>query len=189
MGPSGSGKSTLLACMSGILKPHHGKVIWNDKSIYELKDKELSQIHGKEISYVSQSNIFLKEYTINENILLPYNIDIRNKEWLEKAKSILEKFRINQLGNNYPEQLSGGELKRASIARAILMSPKVIIADEPTTGLDKETADIILDYLDKLAQKEKIVIIATHDENVKKYCNNVYNIEKGKVIRKTYHER
>jgi ABC-type lipoprotein export system ATPase subunit len=175
MGESGSGKSTLLACLAGILKPESGEVIWQDKDLYKLNDLQLSKLHRNTISYVPQSNVFLKEYSILENLLFPYMETGEIEEKHEKkAIELLEALKIKEMRDRFPYELSGGELKRASIARALIMDPEVIVFDEPTTGLDNKTGEIILSFLSYYALKGNLVIIASHDQKVMNYSNRVY---------------
>lgn len=183
MGESGSGKSTLLACLTGILKPLSGTVMWQDTDIYELGDFDLSKIHRNVIGYVPQSNVFLKEYTVLENIILPYLTGgDRKVQWVERARELLESLGIAEKEKHYPHELSGGELKRVSIARAILMNPDVIVADEPTTGLDQNTGNLILQYLSDYAKTGKLVIVASHDQQVNEYCSVVYKLVEGEIL-------
>lgn len=186
MGESGSGKSTLLACLAGILKPESGEVIWQDKDLYKLNDLQLSKLHRNTISYVPQSNVFLKEYSILENLLFPYMETGEIEEKHEKrAGELLEELKIKEMRDRFPYELSGGELKRASIARALIMDPEVIVFDEPTTGLDNKTGEIILSFLSYYALKGNLVIIASHDQKVMNYSNRVYTFvrENGGISR------
>ena len=186
MGESGSGKSTLLACLAGILKPESGEVIWQDKDLYKLNDLQLSKLHRNTISYVPQSNVFLKEYSILENLLFPYMETGEIEEKHEKrAGELLEALKIKEMRDRFPYELSGGELKRASIARALIMDPEVIVFDEPTTGLDNKTGEIILSFLSYYALKGNLVIIASHDQKVMNYSNRVYTFvrENGGISR------
>lgn len=186
MGESGSGKSTLLACLAGILKPGSGEVIWQDKDLYKLNDLQLSKLHRNTISYVPQSNVFLKEYSILENLLFPYMETGEIEEKHEKrAGELLEALKIKEMRDRFPYELSGGELKRASIARALIMDPEVIVFDEPTTGLDNKTGEIILSFLSYYALKGNLVIIASHDQKVMNYSNRVYTFvrENGGISR------
>lgn len=186
MGESGIGKSTLLACLAGILKPGSGEVIWQDKDLYKLNDLQLSKLHRNTISYVPQSNVFLKEYSILENLLFPYMETGEIEEKHEKrAGELLEALKIKEMRDRFPYELSGGELKRASIARALIMDPEVIVFDEPTTGLDNKTGEIILSFLSYYALKGNLVIIASHDQKVMNYSNRVYTFvrENGGISR------
>ena len=178
MGESGSGKSTFLAVIAGILKPLEGTVKYNDTDLYELKDKELSKIHRNSICYVPQSNIMLKNITVLENIVNPYIEAASEDDLKAKAISLLDNLGIGNLAENYPYELSGGELKRASIVRAALMGPKIIIADEPTTGLDKETGNRILGFLSEYTKEGNSVLVATHDEHIEGYADKIIRLER-----------
>ena len=176
MGGSGSGKSTLLAVAAGFLQPDDGHVYLDEKDLYALQDRELSFIHRKQIGYVPQSNILLKNYTVMENIVSPF-IDGEKEEVLkEKAKVNLSEMGIADLADRFPYELSGGEQKRVCLIRALLMEPEIIIADEPTTGLDAVTGDIILRYLDTYAKSGKIILAATHDERAKSFATGVLTL-------------
>ena len=180
MGESGSGKSTLLAVLAGILDPDEGQVLFEGKDLYKLSDEELSDIHKRRIGYVPQSNFFLKNYTILENIVEPFLAGSSEERiaYEEKAKLHLEKLGIGDLADRFPHELSGGELKRAAIARALLTEPVLLIADEPTTGLDSGTGRIILEYLSEYVYSGHAVLVATHDDHVKEYAGQVFDIQK-----------
>ena len=181
MGESGSGKSTLLAVLAGILDPDLGQVLFEGKDLYKLSDEELSDIHKRKIGYVPQSNFFLKNYTILENIVEPFLAGSSEERmaYEEKAKLHLEKLGIGDLADRFPHELSGGELKRAAIARALLTEPILLIADEPTTGLDSGTGRIILEYLSEYVYSGHAVLVATHDDHVKEYAGQVFDIQKS----------
>ena len=181
MGESGSGKSTLLAVLAGILNPDLGQVLFEGKDLYKLSDEELSDIHKRKIGYVPQSNFFLKNYTILENIVEPFLAGSFEERiaYEEKAKRHLENLGIGDLADRFPHELSGGELKRAAIARALLTEPVLLIADEPTTGLDSGTGRIILEYLSEYVYSGHAVLVATHDDHVKEYAGQVFDIQKS----------
>ena len=181
MGESGSGKSTFLAVMAGILTPDSGRVLFNDTDIYSLKDEDVSRIHQKHICYVPQSNIMLKHLTVLDNIVGPYKDAGTLDDLRARAHALLDKLGIGELSENFPYELSGGELKRASLVRAVLMDPDVVIADEPTTGLDKDTGDRILDFLREYSKSGKSVLVATHDEHIEKYADKIVKIIRGKT--------
>ena len=176
MGESGIGKSTLLAVLAGILRPDKGTVKFNDTDIYSLDDRELSAIHRNDISYVPQSNIMMKHLTVAENIIDPFLVPSdpgSGKELRDKAQELMDKLGVGDLIDQYPYELSGGELKRVSLVRAAIMSPSVIIADEPTTGLDKDTGDRILGFLSDYSAGGNAVIVATHDENIARFTDKI----------------
>ena len=183
MGESGSGKSTLLAVLAGILTPDEGQVLFEGKDLYSLSDPELAEVHLKRIGYVPQSNFFLKDYTILENIVEPFLAvsDLDEEKLTETAKTHLANLRIADLADRLPNELSGGELKRAAIARALLTGPALLIADEPTTGLDSNTGRIILSYLSEYAKSGHAVLVATHDDHVKEYADRVVTNFRGET--------
>ncbi|MCR4748774.1 MAG: ATP-binding cassette domain-containing protein [Lachnospiraceae bacterium] len=178
-GPSGRGKSTLLAIAGGILRPTSGHVYFEDKDLYSLSDKELSDIHRTKIGYVPQSNVMLKDYNILDNIVMPFVLGDKNTDvnaLKQKALELMSKFKIEDLEKRYPFELSGGELKRVSLIRALLPEPDLIIADEPTTGIDPQTSDIILDQLKHYSSLLKAVLIATHDSKAEGYATFVIGL-------------
>ena len=182
MGESGSGKSTLLAVLAGILSPEAGQVLLDGEDLYSLPDEKLAEVHRNKIGYVPQSNFFLKNYTILENIVEPFlaSAEKTETELIEKAKEHLADLGISNLADRFPHELSGGELKRAAIARALLSDPVLLIADEPTTGLDSSTGNIILSHLSAYAQGGNSVLVATHDDHVKQYAGRIVDIRKGR---------
>lgn len=188
-GPSGSGKSTLLAIMGGYLKASDGIVLFQGKDLCLLNDSELSSIHLKNIGYIPQNNYMLPGYTVIENIVLPYLISDKKtnvNDLSQKAMEGLGKLELKDLYNRYPYELSGGEQKRVSIIRATLNHPDILIADEPTSGLDKKTAKLIMDYLYAYSKKEQSVIVASHDDLVLEYGDELITLEHGKI---TEHEK
>ena len=185
-GESGSGKSTLLATLGGYLTPNAGSVYYQGEDMRQWKADTWSKIHQKEIGYLPQSNLFLPYETILDNILLPYQIHKKKDAVLEmksQAGKWLETFGIKELANDYPHELSGGEQKRAALVRAILQKPKLLLADEPTTGLDQETAGMVAKALQELSLQGTSVIVGTHDACVEKYKTDGYHL----VINRTYH--
>ncbi|MBR5975507.1 MAG: ABC transporter ATP-binding protein [Clostridiales bacterium] len=179
MGESGSGKSTLLAVLAGILDPDEGQVLLEGRNLNSMSDEELSEIHRKKIGYVPQSNFFLKNYTILENIVEPFlGADDDETILIDNAKRHLERLGIADLSDRFPHELSGGEQKRAALARALLTEPVILIADEPTTGLDTETGGIILSYLSEYVRAGHAVLVATHDDHVRDYADRIIDIKK-----------
>ncbi len=180
MGESGSGKSTLLAVLAGILSPDEEQVLFEGEDLYSLSDEKLADVHRNKIGYVPQSNFFLKNYTILENIVEAFlsSKEKTEEKLTEKAKSYLTDLGISDLADRFPHELSGGELKRAAIVRALLSSPVLLIADEPTTGLDSNTGNIILSYLSGYAKSGNSVLVATHDDHVKEYADRIVDIRK-----------
>ncbi|MCR5702546.1 MAG: ATP-binding cassette domain-containing protein [Lachnospiraceae bacterium] len=176
-GKSGSGKSTLLALMGGYLTPDEGSVIYNEKNYQTISENELLRLHSDKIGYLPQSNVLLSDYTILENVLLPFLL-FENERKKEEALEIMERLDIKELANRRPFELSGGELRRASIARLLLRQPQLYLLDEPSGGLDKETTQIVMECLKERVEKGATVVVATHDEQVLNYGTRVYEMLK-----------
>lgn len=178
-GESGAGKSTLLAILAGFLRPDGGDVFFKGVDIFGLKDEEYYKIHQKE-GYVPQSNILMKNLTVLENITVPFLLEEdKDEEYLnETAISYLERLGISDLKDKYPYEISGGESKRVSIIRALLNDPEILILDEPTTGLDKKTGKIILDFIDEYVKKGNTAIIASHDDLIENYGGETITLGK-----------
>lgn len=166
-GKSGSGKTTLLNILGGIDKPTSGIVYFNQRSFYDLSDKDQSKIRNEKYGFIFQAFNLIPELTVFENIELPkhFNHDIKiNKSDIVKLS---EELGINALLNKKPFQLSGGEQQRVAIARALITNPEIIFADEPTGNLDSTNSKIIADLLVRIvAIRETTLVIVTHEEHL-----------------------
>ena len=178
-GPSGCGKSTLFHMLSGIITPDVGSITVNGREITSLPKKGRTALRLKEISYVLQGDSLLYNFTVLENVCLPSLLEggMGKNEIRAKAMELLKQFGMEPLAQSYPSELSGGERRRAAIARALIPSPSVIIADEPTADLDEENTAIILDCF--LNQKDKAVLISTHDLSCLRKGVRHYTMRKG----------
>ena len=164
MGPSGSGKSTLLNLLSLIDRPTSGSIIIDKKQINfnELNNNDI--LRANKIGIIYQQDNLLHDFTALENIYLAGLAGENDKlSSINKAKSLLKKFGLQNRSDHYPSQLSGGEKQRVSIARALINNPQIILADEPTGSLDLETAKVIFDILKKQINSDRIIIFATHN--------------------------
>lgn len=185
MGRSGSGKSTFVNIL-GLLDDYTtGEYIFDKKNISKLNDKEKSYIRGMEIGFVFQSFYLNNNLTALENVMLPLyiNKEIDKKERKKIALSYLKKLGLEDRANHYPNQMSGGEQQRVAIARALVNDPKIIIADEPTGNLDSKNEKEVFDILKTISKENKIVIVVSHNEIIKEYCDILYNINDGKIER------
>ena len=171
-GKSGSGKTTLLNIMAGLLPPSNGSISLDGVDPYLLGDKELSLFRNKNIGYIPQGTSSVSSLTVLENAMLPANIYEAN-DIKEKAVSLLKDLGLENLMDSYPAELSGGELRRVSIARAIINSPRMIFADEPTNDLDKENTEFVLKLLKEKSREGMSVVIVSHDEAAMKYADDV----------------
>ena len=183
LGASGSGKTTLLNMISGILKPSEGEVEILGEDIYQMKDKELSIFRNTNIGSIPQNQSPIYSLNVMENVLLPFNLYNKDKskvaDKIQLANQLIETLKINDLKEIMPEELSGGELRRMAIARALIMEPSIIIADEPTSDLDDSNTEIVLKVLKDFANKGKGIIIVTHDKKMTEFADTVYIMQNG----------
>ena len=164
MGPSGSGKSTLLNILSMIDKPSSGSLIINNIPIDFNENAENDKIRSNKIGIIYQQNNLLQDFTALENVYLAgLALSGKKKESIKKAKKVIKKMGLSSRENHYPSELSGGEMQRIAIARAIINEPEIILADEPTGSLDRKTAKEIFKVLYNLKDKNRLIIYATHN--------------------------
>lgn len=185
MGPSGSGKSTLLKVLSGGLIPQNGNYYYNDINVYDLSERERSEFRNKEIGIIMQDFALIEEYTVIENILIPFCFRKRNKgkkEFSEKILGVLKELNIEKIKDKLVSDLSGGEKQRVAIARVLLQGTKVILADEPTGALDVNNSTNIMDIFKMINKKGITIIIVTHNEVIAKSCNRIINIIDGEML-------
>lgn len=184
IGRSGSGKSTFLNLLSGLLKPTEGKIFAKGKNISDFSDREISRYRNEIIGFVPQSLGTLPNLNVLENVSLPYYLFKRDDSAYEKAAMLLDAMGILHLKDDFPRNLSGGELKRVLIARSMINSPELLILDEPTSDLDKNTTMEIMDLLKKINSKGTALIIVTHELDILKYGNTLCQMEDGSLIKK-----
>jgi ABC-type lipoprotein export system ATPase subunit len=164
MGPSGSGKSTLLNILSMIDKPTTGTLLINNTEIDFSKTVSNDKIRSKKIGIIYQQNNLLSDFTSLENIYLASLALTDDKKYaIKKAKKIIKKMGLSSREHHYPSELSGGEMQRIAIARALINEPEIILADEPTGSLDQSTAKDVFKVLYKLKNKNRLIIYATHN--------------------------
>jgi putative ABC transport system ATP-binding protein len=182
IGPSGSGKTTLLNILGSLDFPSTGEYLINGESITKFNKYELAKMRNKSFGFIVQNFALIKEYTVYENIEIPLNYsDIKIKDKKGKIKNILEKLGLSDKINKTPKELSGGQCQRVAIARAIINNPDIILADEPTGALDKDTSEQILELLKKLNKDGKTIIMVTHNLDITKYCDRIIKLEYGKI--------
>ena len=164
MGPSGSGKSTLLNILSLIDKPSIGSLHFDNNEIDFSETMTNDKIRSKKIGIIYQQNNLLSDFTALENVYLA-NLALTGdkKKAIEKAQKMIKKMGLSLRKNHYPSQLSGGEMQRIAIARALINEPEILLADEPTGSLDQSTAKDVFKILHKLKNKNRLIIYATHN--------------------------
>ena len=181
-GRSGSGKTTLLNMLSGLLAPTEGTVWLNDTDLYRLDDKALSRLRSEKIGIVPQGRSAIDTLTVLENILLPAKLYGKSLP-VEAAAQWMERLGIAQLAEARPAELSGGELRRMAIVRALAQSPDVLFADEPTGDLDDENTGLVLSAFDDYAHRQqKAVFIVTHENDALQYADIRYRMDRGQII-------
>jgi len=184
VGPSGSGKSTFLHLLALLDKPTKGKISILGNSTFNISENKKNQMIRDCISIIFQNNNLLSDFTALENVAIP--LIIRNKNYnyaLKKAEKFLGEVRLSHRLNHFPSDLSGGEQQRVAIARSLIAETKIILADEPTGNLDYKNAKEVFSYFLKLKQKNKIILIATHNRELAKKADYTLSLSDGNIKR------
>ncbi|MDP7320584.1 MAG: ABC transporter ATP-binding protein [Bacteriovoracaceae bacterium] len=182
-GRSGSGKSTLLYIISSLDDPTYGKVIIDGQITSKMNVKEIHEFRNKHVGFIFQFHYLLSELTALENILLPPRNLGLYEEYHERALELLKKMNISHVVNKLPSQMSGGEQQRVSIARALIMDPKYLFADEPTGNLDSVNGEIVMEILKEINQQRKTTIcLVTHDPDYSKMAQREIFLSDGRVV-------
>ena len=178
-GHSGSGKSTLANMLAGILTPTAGHVRLDGTDLYSLRDEELSRLRNERIGLVPQGHTALRALTVLDNVLLPSILYSRDEAPAERARELLAAVGLDDLADAAPTELSGGELRRMAIARALLMDPAIVIADEPTAGLDSANATAVLTLLRDAADRAAAILVVSHEAEAQRFADRSYVMEDG----------
>lgn len=181
VGPSGSGKSTLLNLLGGLDKPSKGELWVADKNLTALSDNQLSQYRNKQIGFVFQFFYLIDYLTVLDNVLLPQKIFSGTRD-IDYAKELLDMVGLSDKINQYPGRLSGGEMQRASIARALANKPNILLADEPTGNLDRDNADKVMKVFETIAANGVSIIIITHDNELAQRFPKIIKLSHGKLL-------
>ncbi|MBE0427091.1 MAG: ABC transporter ATP-binding protein [Nitrospirae bacterium] len=193
VGASGVGKSTLLHILGALDKPTSGRVLYNGSDIFLLDRNSLSSFRNKTIGFVFQFHHLMPEFTALENIMMPGligmesrnqgNRNFSHKEVKEKAEELLDRMGLSGRKRHRPGELSGGEQQRVAVARALILEPSVVLADEPTGNLDTKTGGEIFDSFIRLNEEKKITfVIVTHNEALSKRCHRILKMVDGRII-------
>lgn len=182
-GPSGAGKSTLLHIIGTLDKADSGEVLYNGQNIAQLKDKELAKFRNQNIGFVFQFHHLLPEFTAFENICIPgYLGNKPEAEVQERAKYLLDILGMTQRSNHRPSEMSGGEQQRVSVARALINSPKIVLADEPSGNLDTKRANELHQiFFDLKLTLNQTFVIVTHNEQLAEQADVVFKMQDGQI--------
>ena len=189
VGPSGSGKSTLLHLIGGLDKPTSGEISVDGENIKTLRDKKLSAFHNQKIGYIFQDFKLHPHINILDNVKIPlvFNKDKKYKRSTmeRKARQLLKEVGLSNRTKHKPHEISGGQKQRVSIARALVNSPTILLADEPMGDMDSITGEKIIQLLKEFHKKKKVtMIVVTHDMSIAKFATRTVEIKDGKLITK-----
>jgi putative ABC transport system ATP-binding protein len=180
-GSSGSGKTTLLSLLSGLDKPTSGRVLLEQRDITDTSEDDLAPLRNEIIGFVFQSFHLVPSLTALENVMFPAEIK-RDPQAPAKAADLLKRVGMQQRSTNYPHQLSGGEMQRVAMCRAVINNPKIIFADEPTGNLDSENGRAVLDLLLEFqTERRATLVLVTHSLNIAKMADRVIVLEDGRI--------
>jgi putative ABC transport system ATP-binding protein len=184
MGPSGSGKTTLLNIIAGVDSPSSGSLRIGDSHLDQMNRDQLTSWRSRNIGYVFQLYHLLPVLSAYENVELPLLIHSMNKkERRARVEAVMEQVGLADRMNHRPNELSGGQEQRVAIARALVTDPSLIVADEPTGDLDRQSADEILDLLQSLSEVQKrTIVMVTHDPKAAARASRLLELEKGKLL-------
>ena len=184
MGPSGSGKSTLMNILGCLDTPTSGKYDLKGTDVSDMSDNELAEVRNREIGFVFQTFNLLPRATALHNVELPLvYAGIPKEKRIEQAKNALAMVDLADRMTHKPNELSGGQRQRVAVARALVMSPSILLADEPTGNLDSATGNEIMGLFDRLYQQGNTIVLVTHEHDIAMYAHRVIHVRDGKVER------
>ena len=185
VGTSGSGKSTLLNMLAGLEKPTKGSVVIGDKHIEHLNEEQLVAFRRDHVGFIFQSFHLLGTLNAVENVALPLNFRGEPRKLrLQKADRMLDLVGLRKHKRHMPNQMSGGQQQRVGVARALVVDPQIIFADEPTGNLDSHTSEDVMRLMQNIVRKQrKTLVMVTHDNHLATYADRVFHISDGKIVR------
>lgn len=182
IGPSGSGKTTLLSILGCVIYPSYGDLWVNGEYVNKLNEKELARLRLNTIGFVFQNFNLLAPLTAEENVLMPLQLQgVNSSDARARTEQALKTVGMIDRRRNLPKQLSGGQQQRIAIARALVTNPKLVLCDEPTASLDKNSVGIVMHELRMLADGGKSVAVVTHDPRLKQYAHRIVEVDNGLV--------
>ena len=186
IGPSGSGKTTLLSLIGCVIYPTKGELTVNNENVNGMNQNQMAKLRLNTIGFVFQNFNLIAPLNAFDNVILPLQLQgIASGEAKERTEKALEKVGMLDRKKNLPKQLSGGQQQRIAIARALVTNPKIILCDEPTASLDKESVVIVMNELKSLADNGKAVVVVTHDPRLKEYAHRIVEVKNGTVTELT----
>ena len=181
IGHSGSGKTTLFNMIAGLIAPLSGKIYIDGSEITAMAENEKAVFRNQNMGYVLQGQSLLNNFTILDNICMPAYLSSNSKEFRERALELMKQIGLEEFSKEYLSNLSGGEIRRVSIVRAMLNQPKVILADEPTSNLDPENSHKVMQMLKDISAQGTTVILSTHELEYLSYVDTVFKMNQGKL--------
>jgi putative ABC transport system ATP-binding protein len=189
LGPSGSGKTTLLNLLGGLDQPTSGRVVVDGHDLSMMRDSDVTDLRRRNIGFVFQFFELLPGLSAWENVAVPGLLDgVRMKELRARANGLLDLVGMADRALQLSSELSGGELQRVAVARAVMLDPRLVIADEPSGNLDTRNGDIVLQLLADLAQHDRAVVVATHDQRVTQWATRTVELADGARVASTRSE-
>jgi len=186
IGPSGSGKTTLLSLLGCVIYPSEGDLWVDGQHVNGMNQAQLAKLRLNTIGFVFQNFNLLAPLNAEQNVLMPLQLmGMKNSLAMEKTKRAIELVGMTDRSKNLPKQLSGGQQQRVAIARALVTDPKIILCDEPTASLDKDSLEVVMKELRALADKGKAVAVVTHDPRLKQYAHRIIEVNNGIVTETT----
>ena len=186
-GVSGSGKSTLLHLMGALDRPDNGEILWQGQNLVDFNKKQQTHYRNQQVGFIFQFHYLMPELDVRENIAFPFLMHHFNKEEAyTKAEALLAEVGLKDKSKNMPYQLSGGERQRAAIARGLINSPELLLADEPTGNLDWKTGEKVFNLFNKLLKEKNLTaVIVTHNEELARLADQRYHLHEGTVTRES----
>lgn len=183
-GPSGSGKSTMMNLVGALDIPSHGEIYLDGVNIAKISESRLALLRSKKIGFIFQQFNLIPTLSALQNVMLPMElIDVSEIEARERATKLLTMLGLGERLNHKPTELSGGQQQRVAIARSLANNPEVILADEPTGNLDSKTGEFVMNFLGKMHDEGKTIILVTHDLDLVHYAERIIFIKDGRILK------
>lgn len=183
VGPSGSGKSTLLNLIGCLDKPDNGTITIDGTVVSDLKNKEALHFRAEHLGFIFQDFNLIESFTVYENVEFPLSVILGQKNTRERVKEVLEAIGMLDQIDKYPDQLSGGQKQRVAVARALVVNPRIILADEPTANLDSVSAKKVIDLMKQMQERfNTTFVFSTHDTKIMQEARRIVTLQDGRII-------